>query len=413
MKRRLTALLLALLCLTGCGGNSRGFGSAEALTDRVKAPSPAVRELTGEDTAALTAFSLELLRANWNGENLLVSPLSVLSALGMTANGAKGETLEQMEAVLGLPVEELNGAMASWAARLPQEKDCRVDLANAIWVRDDGSFQANEEFLKTAAGWYKAEVFGSRFDEAAVREVNRWTEANTHGMIDRIIEEFSDAAVMCLVNALALEAEWEDIYREDQVWDERVFTTEAGTKQPVTLMYSDESRYLKDEGAQGFLKFYKGGRWAFAALVPDEGVLLEDYLSSLTGQRLHEVLANAEDTLVYAAIPKFQCEYGVELNDSLKAMGITDAFEAGLADLSGLGTSADGPLYISQVLHKTFIEVNEKGTRAGAATAVVAEAGGTMPGTVPEVHLDRPFLYMLVDTETNLPAFFGAVTSME
>lgn len=410
MKKRLAALLLALLCLTGCGG---GSGSAEALTEHVKAPRPTVRELTEEDAAALTAFSLELLRANWEGENLLVSPLSVLSALGMAANGAKGRTLEQMEAALGLPVEELNAAMASWAAGLPQEKDCRVDLANAVWIRDDGSFRANAEFLKTAAGWYKADVFGSRFDEAAVREINRWTEENTHGMIDRIIEEFSDAAVMCLVNALALEAEWEEVYREDQVWDGRTFTTEDGTQQPAALMYSSESRYLEDEGAQGFLKPYKGGRWAFAALLPDEGVRLEDYLSSLTGQRLHEVLAGAEDTLVYAAIPKFQCEYGAELNESLKAMGMTDAFEAGLADLSGLGTSEDGPLFISQVLHKTFIKVNEKGTRAGAATAVVAESGGTMPGTVPEVYLDRPFLYMLVDTETNLPAFIGAVASME
>lgn len=407
MKKRFCALLLALLCLTGCGGG------ANSLTETVKASKPEPQPVTEESAAALAGFSLELLKENWKGENILVSPLSVLSALGMTANGARGTTLGQMEEVLGLPVEELNAALAFWTAGLPKEKDCRVDLANAVWFREDKSFRADEAFLKAAAGWYGAEAFPSRFDAAAVKEVNRWVEKNTQGMIDSIVEKFPDATVMCLVNALALEAEWENIYETNQVWDDRVFTTENGREQPMTLMYSSEFRYLEDEGAQGFLKFYKGGRWAFAALLPDEGVALKDYAASLTGERLHAVLENAERTLVYAAIPKFKCEYAAELNDSLKSMGMTDAFDAGLADLSGLGSSDMGPLFISQVLHKTFIEVDEKGTKAGAATAVVADSGAAMPGTVPEVHLDRPFLYMLVDTGTNLPAFLGAVTSME
>lgn len=409
MKKRICALVLALLCLTGCGGG----GGAKSLTETVKAAKPELQPLTEESAAALTEFSVELLRENWDGKNLLFSPLSVLSALGMTANGAKGETLSQMEEVLGLPVEELNNALAFWTGVLPKEKSCRVDLASAVWIRDDGSFRANQDFLQTAAGWYGAEVFPSRFDAAAVKEVNGWVEKNTHGMIDGIVDKFSDAAVMCLVNALALEAEWKTVYRKDQVWDRRIFTTEDGLEQSVTLMYSSEGHYLEDEGAQGFLKFYKGGRWAFAALLPDEGIALEDYIATLTGERLHEVLENAEETLVYAAIPKFKCEYAVELNDSLKTMGMPDAFEMGLANLSGLGNSDMGPLFISQVLHKTFIEVDEKGTKAGAATAVSVVSGSTMPGSVPEVHLDRPFLYMLVDTETNLPAFIGAVTSME
>ncbi len=409
MKKRFYALFLALLCLAGCGGS----GGAKSLTETVKVSKPQLQPLSDESAAALMQFSLELLRENWKGENILLSPLSVLSALGMTANGARGETLTQMEAVLGLPAGELNSALASWTRDLPKDKKCRVDLANAVWLRDDGSFRADEAFLKTAAGWYGAELFPSKFDAAAVREVNAWVEKNTHGMIGRIVDEFSGAAVMCLVSALALEAEWEEIYREDQVWDGRVFTAEDGLEQPVTLMYSNEGYYLEDEGAQGFLKFYKGGRWAFAALLPEEGVSLEEYAASLTGERLHDILKNAEKTLVYAAIPKFKCEYAAELNNSLKAMGMTDAFDDGLADLSGLGSSDMGPLFISHVLHKTLIEVDEKGTKAGAATAVIADAGGAMPGSVPEVYLDRPFLYMLVDTGTNLPAFIGAVTSME
>lgn len=410
MKRmkRAWALLLALMCLTGCGGT-------RSLTEQVKAKTPAVWELTGEEAAALSGFSLGLLRENWKGENALVSPLSALCALGLTANGARGQTLEQMEAALGLPVEELNGLLAAWAADLPRKKDCRVNLANSVWVRDDGSFEADQGFLETAAGWYKAEVFASRFDAAAVRDINGWVNENTHGMIPEILSELREETMLVLVNALALEAEWAEVYEDVQVRENRVFTTEDGLEQPVTLMYSSEGSYLRDENAQGFLKPYKGGRWAFAALLPDEGVSLGEYLSSLMGERLHEILADAEEREVYAAIPKFTGDYGMELNESLKALGMTDAFEPGLADLSGLGSSKLGPLFISQVLHRTYISVDEKGTKAGAATAVLADAGADAPEPepIPEVYLDRPFLYMLVDTEINLPAFIGVVTTME
>lgn len=410
MKIRLLPLLLALLCLTGCGG-----GGARNLTETVRAPKAEPRPMTEEDAAALAGFSLEVLKENWEGENILVSPLSILCALGMTAGGAGGTTLEQMEAVLGLPAEELNEALAGWAASLPREKGCRVDLANSVWFRDDGSFRADEDFLKTAAGRYGAEVFASKFDAAAVKEVNGWVEEHTHGMIPEILDEIPEEAVMVLVNALALEAEWEDPYEAYQVREQSFFYTEDQGKQYADLMYSAESLYMKDENAQGFLKPYKGGRWAFAALLPDRGTLA-DYLDSLTGERLHTLLSRAEAREVMTAIPKFSGDYGAELSDSLKALGMTDAFDRDRADLSGLGVSERGPLFISRVLHRTHISVDEKGTQAGAATVVEAASGSAGPGggdPPPEVYLDRPFLYMLVDTETNLPAFIGAVTAME
>lgn len=413
MKRNLlrsSCLTLALLLLTGCGG---GTAAPRSLTENLRSQAPAPECVTETQAEALTAFSLDLLRENWTGENILLSPLSVLSALGMTANGAGGETLTQMETVLGLPAEELNGTLSAWAAGLPRDKDCRVDLANSLWLRDDGSFTASQDFLQTVTDWYGAGVFPAAFDSGTLRDINGWVERNTHGMIPEIIQEIPDEAVLYLINALALEAEWETVYREDQVRENRIFTGSDGREQPVTLMYADEGLYLEDEHAQGFLKAYKGGRWAFAALLPEEGMGLADYAASLTGERLYEILSGAREALVYTAIPKFQCEYGTELSDSLKALGMTDAFDWKTADFAAMGSSSNGPLYISKVLHKTFISVDEKGTRAGAATAVAMDAGGAAPGMVPEVYLERPFLYLLVDLETNLPSFIGAVTTME
>lgn len=408
---RLSCLTLALLLLTGCGGGA----APQSLTADRETRTPDLQPIAENQVEVLSSFSLDLLRENWTGENILVSPLSVLSALGMTANGAGGGTLAQMEAVLGLPVEELNETLAVWTAGLPKEKDCRVDLANSLWLRDDGSFQPDPDFLQTVADWYGAEVFPAAFDGGTLRDINGWVNSSTHGMIPEIIREIPEDAVLYLINALALEAEWETAYRESQIQIERVFTTEDGQDQPATLMYSSEWHYLKDDHAQGFLKPYRGGRWAFAALLPEAGMKLEEYAASLTGKRLHEILTGAQETAVKAAIPKFTSEYSVELSDSLKAMGITDAFDWKTADFAAIGSSPSGPLYISRVLHKTFISVDENGTEAAAVTAVEMPAGGAdpTPAVVPTVYLDRPFLYLLVDLETNLPAFIGAVTTMK
>ena len=211
-----------------------------------------------------------------------------------------------------------------------------------------------------------------------------------------------------LINALAFEGEWEDIYREDQVHD-GTFTTEDGREQPAELMYGAETAYLEDDLAAGFLKYYQGQNYAFAALLPNEGVSLDDYLSSLTGERLRDLLTHPQDTVVQTAIPKFTAETTTELNDALSALGMADAFDVGLADFSAMGTSTDGPLYISRVLHKTHLTLDERGTRAGAATAVQM-AGSTADPL--SVYLTRPFLYVLMDCEAGLPLFIGTVRDL-
>ena len=253
-------------------------------------------------------------------------------------------------------------------------------------------------------------MFRAAFDDAAVKAVNDWVSENTHGMIKEIMGEASREAVMYLINALTFEAQWERIYYDNQV-SEGVFTKEDGTEQRVELMYSKEYSFLEDEQATGFMKYYSEGKYAFAALLPQEGTDLSDFASSLTGEGLKKLLAGAQETEVRTRIPRFQCEYSVEMSEILKAMGMTQAFETENADFSGIGTSKEGNLYISRILHKTFIHVDTEGTRAGAAALmeVAAEASPTEPK---EVYLNRPFLYMIVDCETNTPLFIGAAMDM-
>jgi len=179
------------------------------------------------------------------------------------------------------------------------------------------------------------------------------------------------------------------------------------------MMYCSEHQYLDDGSATGFLKYYADRKYAFAALLPNEGVSVTDYVASLTGEGLMSTLQTAQDVEVKTSIPKFESEYSIEMSDILKAMGITDAFDLSKADFAALGQSADGNIFISRVLHKTYIAVDEKGTKAGAATVAEAAAGSAAPLDDPKtVYLDRPFVYMLIDCETNLPIFIGTVIDM-
>ena len=149
-------------------------------------------------------------------------------------------------------------------------------------------------------------------------------------------------------------------------------------------------------------------------MLPKEGVSVSDYTASLDGESLSALLANPQYATVYTSIPKFETEYDVEMSGILGQMGMPKAFDPDNAEFEGLGTSIDGNIYISLVLHKTFISVGEKGTKAGAATVVEMANGTAMEPTDPkEVYLDKPFVYMLVDCENNIPFFIGTMMDIE
>ena len=370
------------------------------------------------DTSAADSimdFSVQLFRESQKGgENILIAPFSVLCALAMTANGADGETLSQMETLLGLPVDKLNEYLGAYMDALSSGDRYKLNIANSIWFKDHNTFTPNESFLQTNADRYGAGIYKAPFDDDTLNDINAWVSEHTDGMIPSILDQIPNDAVMYLINALAFDAEWETIYNETQIQD-GIFTTETGKTQNVQMMYSEENLYLEDEDTVGFIKHYAGRKYAFAALLPKESMSIADYTAALTGKKLRSLLSGAARASVDAAIPKFECTYSTEMSEILKAMGMTDAFNCAAADFSGIGRSADGNLYISRVLHKSYIAVDEQGTKAGAATAVetVAECALIGPSEQKTVHLDRPFVYMLIDCETDLPIFIGTAENME
>lgn len=418
MKKDRLGLIIAsvlLLCamtlnLTGCGTVTHAKDLMEDITPRqvVALDDP------GDKNAIATDFAVRLFKESIEDDrNSLISPLSVLCALAMTANGAEGQTLAQMEAVLGMSTEELNLYLYSYMQNLPQGDKYKLSLANSIWFTEDQDFAVNQDFLQTNADYYGADVYKAPFNNQTCKEINNWVKENTDGMIPEIIKRIPQEAIMYLINALAFEAEWSEPYEKYQVRSGD-FTKENGSKQTVDFMYGSDNIYLEDEKATGFMKYYKGGKYAFVAMLPNEGISVAEYIATLDGKTLNDLLSNPQNITVNHSIPKFETKYDVEMSKILQEMGMSDAFSVFDADFSNLGTCEEMNIYIGSVLHKTFISVGEQGTKAGAVTVVQMDCGGTMPPeNIKEVHLDRPFVYMLIDCENNIPFFMGTMMDVE
>ncbi|MBQ8738836.1 MAG: serpin family protein [Clostridia bacterium] len=355
-------------------------------------------------------FSLDLFKGSVKksvNENVFISPLSVQIALAMNANGANGQTRSEMESVLanGISLEDLNEYLSTYTSNLPSSENAKLEIANSIWFRDRNGFEVKRDFLQKNANYFRAEIYKAKFDDSTVNSINDWVDKNTDSMIKEILKEIPPDAMMYLINAIVFDAEWQNQFYEDAVYDAE-FTNIFGDKKSVEMMYrNSEYMYIEADNATGFKKNYSGGGYGFVALLPNEDVSINDYIASLDESALLDTLkgirASGEGII---KIPKFELEYTLNMNELLSELGMSSAFGES-ADFSGISNES---LYISQVLHKTFISLDNLGTRAGAVTMIEnkAESESKIAWTVT---LDRPFVYMIVDNATNLPIFIGAV----
>ena len=411
MKRRIlsaiitTALTLSTLTLSACQ-SEKSLETTDLMTG-IKAASHETVKPDDAFKSAYDNFSVELLKKCFDGKsNTLISPRSVSSALTMTANGANGQTKDEMEKVLGsgMPLDELNIYLSSFSGSLTSGEDFKLKNANSIWFIKDNNFNVNNEFLQTNADFYHAEIYKRAYNSEIVNDINNWVSEHTDGMIDKLLDNGDVLSNIALINATAFNAIWETYYFDNFVED-GTFTDANGNEQSVTMLISEESEYINGDNCTGFIKKYKGGKYGFAAILPDSNVSISDFVGSLNGDKLFKMLQNAESTNVVAKMPKFEYEYSTELSEALKALGMPTAFSDS-ADFSGI--SGD-KLLISDVLHKTKISVTEEGTRAVAATGVVMSAA---PDGDKQVILNRPFMYMIIDNETMLPLFAGVYTGI-
>ena len=418
----IVAFISAMKLFPGDNGTKPGVKLVEA-ADLMQGITPG-KAVTGKKADAyskeVSDFAVKLYRTcdkSGAGEgNTLVSPLSVMLALSMTSNGMDGKTLKEAEDVLGMSVDDLNVFANTYMQMLSNriKAEGSLKLANAIWFKTDPKFTVNIDFLQKNADYYCADIYAAPFDQTTLNEINSWVNEKTDTMIPKILENLSEETIMCLVNAMAFDAKWDEPYSEPQI-EEDTFTTAKAEQKQVTFLTGIEHLYIEDEYSKGFIKQYKRGKYAFAAILPNEGMTPEEYIETLSGGHLVSMISNAVECTVSTSMPKFTTEYSIDaMADILKEMGMTRAFDGEQAEFGRLGTYEGQNIYINKVVHKTFISLDENGTQAGAATAVTITYGGIFsPEEMKEVYLTRPFIYMLIDTEANIPLFIGTMRDPE
>lgn len=416
MKKRLIKLIALVMCaamLTGCAAS----GGVKNLTDGVE---PVDMDAVGTDDYTMIGdlgAGLMQYAAAQEAENPVLSPLSAYLCLAMLMPGANENTKAEFEKILGADWDYVSALAADIAAQLEKTGgSTKLDLANSIWTDDDKAV-IEEEWLKTVKAYFGPDIYSADLpSNEALKAINKWVNDKTNGMIPKLHDDNYDKdTIMVLLNALYMKADWAHKFEGQDTYD-REFTKADGSTVTVPFMNMFEAyeSYIKTEDAEGIMLPYDDGRLAFIALKPDDGDARK-YAAGLTGEKLKEAIAAAKaDTFVTVNMPKFDTEYSVYLTDALKAMGMTDAFDPDLADLSGAGRGVDGPLYISYVFQKVKVDVNEEGTEAAAVTEIATAEGCALPADEPIVlTFDKPFVYAIVDTETGVPLFAGVMENPE
>ncbi len=368
--------------------------------------------------SGLSSFSVELFKRTVkndltaDGKNTLVSPESVAFALGMVQNGANGNTLKQMQDVLckGVDQDTFNRNMNLLITKANNNNTdkSKLSIANSVWVKDRSDLTLTEQFASSCKELYNAEMFKAAFDMTTVEKLNSWVNEKTDNMIPKIIDKFSPDEIICLVNCVAFDSEWEEQYKETQIMQGQKFTNAKGEQVDCTMLSGTENTYIENGRATGFVKAYKGGKYAFMAVLPNEDTGIANYVGSMPDDEIAKLYsARQQDCEVITKLPQFKFDYGAELAETLSDMGIKDAFSQN-ADFSKLFNNTSAA--INRVIHKTHIELDAKGTKAAAATAVTMTENAIAVREEPKsVILDRPFVFAIIDTQTGLPVFMGTV----
>lgn len=356
-------------------------------------------------------FSIELFKNTFSVEdNTLISPISAMFPLAMTANGANGNTLSQMNQVLSkdIPLNTLNKYLYSFRKSLKSTFRSKMHISNSIWLRNDLKIQ--KDFLQTNSDFYDAPIFQSSFNSQTLKDINNWVKNNTNGHIDKALDEINKDTVMYLMNTLEFDSKWKEKYEKESINDNSFFN-QNDTDTLCKFMTSTEHYYLDDGKATGFIKPYYNDHYRFIALLPNDGVSISEYINQMTGEKFINTLNNASITTVSAEMPAFHYEYSLSLKEALTTLGMEDATSM-KADFSKLSKTQGKNIYIEDVIQKTYIYVDPKGTKAGAITFVEINKKSAEVGPDKSVILNRPFVYAIIDSKTNIPIFMGVVFDM-
>ncbi len=361
-------------------------------------------------------FGLDIfreVRSESEKENIMISPLSISLALAMTYNGADGETKKEMEETLrvaGLTADEINTSYNMLIKAL-QSLDSNVifEIANAIFYAD--IFQVYPDFIAVNTSNYDAKVERLNFSSpAAVETINNWVADKTHDKIMKIIDKLNDLDRMVLLNAVYFNGIWSKKFDEGGT-KMRNFTKKDGTNEEVPMMSKEDAlEYTSNELFQAIQLPYGNGQYNMVVLLPSEGKSSQDVINELNSENWKnwgESFHKKEHVMV--TMPRFKFAFDSELKNVLKKMGMLQAFDSKLANFSKITNQGDP--YISSVIHKSYIDVNENGTEAAAVTAVIISVTSVGPDDIQKIYftVDKPFVFAITEKDTGAILFIGEV----
>lgn len=411
MKRVILIFSLIVLSLTGCGLMNKEVESVELSTGDLD-----IRN----DRKLLFGISLDLLKLeDMRSQNTLISPVSIISALAMTSNGAMEDSELNFDRFFGYDREILNNEISSIMINAQGEKEGeKLTIANSIWY--DFDFSIKQSFLDIVNNLYQSEIVGVDFysgdREEISSRINSWVCDKTDRMIMEIINsgDIDEKAKMILINSILFDYEWELQYDRYQVCEDKF--KGQNRESDVLFLNSQENSFIDIDNSIGTIKSYKGGKYCFVGLMPkNENICIHDYVQELTEKRLRDMISSEQEMKTDVQIPKLEYSYTTNLSESLIKLGLENEFDKYKANFGNLYDleEADYNIYIDDVIHKTCIELTEYGTRASAVTAVELAANVSVDMEKPKkVYFNRPFLYMIYDRENKLPVFMGTVIDL-
>lgn len=412
------ACLLLSSCGIGSGGDKKY--AVEKMDSSIEQASYQPADLDSAFAEDQLAFAFDLYKTIQAHkpdpyDNDTLSPVSIATALSMTMNGADGETLTQMEEALsgaGRDTESRNQGYQILADLLSHSGEhVKVSLANSLWGREPLQFKT--KFIDTNQSYYNAAIESLDFTkEEAANRVNAWVNEQTAGKIDRIIESpIDDNLILYLLNTVYFKGAWQNEF-EAEATAPATFTNGTGQEQQVPMMNNGGYySYVQQNGFQAIRLPYKESGLGMVILLPDEEESLAARIDQLEPAAWQSMLGAMEFQQGHIRMPKFKQEFTLALKTTLQALGMADAFDVGRADFKPMIELKEN-VFVGEVTHKTFIEVDEKGTEAAAATVIDMRAGSAPPQEPFEMIVNRPFFFAIQDERTSALLFMGSVHSV-
>jgi len=362
---------------------------------------------------ASNEFSFDIFKELSVGQadsNVFISPLSIYYALGMTYNGTAGETAEEMKNTLHLPEEtseEINSSFETLMEYLlGLDPDVTLQIANSIWYRDGWTFK--ETFLNICKDYFSAEISGLDFnDPSSVDTINNWVDENTNHKIDNIIDSIDPRTVMFLINAIYFNGTWKYEFDSEMTEEKDFYLTDGNTTKCNTMVQTAELKYMSNDDFQAVNLPYGNGNYVMTIILPNSNANINSIIEEVNSTNWELWMSQMETKKGTVYLPKQKFAYEKKLKDALRSLGMRKAFLDFEANFSNMNATAQ--LFISEVKHKSFIEMNEEGTEAAAVTSVgidftTIDEKGEIDFTM---NMNRPFIYAIQDINTNTLLFVG------